>query len=290
MPVNRIKGSTMGFWGKAIGIGVGFMMGGPLGAVLGGIFGHWYDTEAEHRAFGWQVRCPYCGNTVTPTADGHCPRCGNNLKSTHYEYPHSAQDRQFLFYVSLTSLAAKMAKADGVVTKEEIHAFDRFVREELGLSTEERKIVAQIFNEAKNSAQDPMDFARQFRQLIGYQPEVLQTMVHLLFRIAMADGKFHPKEEQFIRQVAEIFGLSPNEYDQIRALFVKFDHHAYQVLGLTPQASVEEIKRTYKKMVNQYHPDRLIAKGVPEDFIQIANEKMAEINNAYEQIRKERGF
>ncbi len=280
----------MGFWGKAIGIGVGFMMGGPLGAVLGGIFGHWYDTEAEHRTFGWQVRCPYCGNTVTPTPDGHCPRCGNALHTSSFQQPKTSQDRQFLFYVSLTSLAAKMAKADGVVTKEEIAAFDRFVREELRLSTEERKIVAQIFNEAKNAPQDAMDFARQFRSLIGYQPEVLQTMVHLLFRIAMADGKFHPKEEQFIRRVSEIFGLSPAEYDQIRALFVKFDHHAYQVLGLSPEASVEEIRTTYKKLVNRYHPDRLIAKGVPEDFIQIANEKMAEINNAYDQIRKERGF
>ncbi len=279
----------MGFWGKAIGIGVGFMMGGPLGAVLGGIFGHWYDTEKRH-AFGLQVRCPYCHNTVSPTADGHCPVCGNDLKSAGYEQPQNTTDRQFLFYVSLTSLAAKMAKADGVVSKEEIAAFDRFVRDELGLSAEERRIVAQIFNEAKNSPQDPMDFARQFRSLIGYQPEVLQTMVHLLFRIAMADGQFHPQEERFIRQVADIFGLSPTEYDQIRALFVKFDHHAYQVLGLTPQASVEEIKVTYKKLVNQYHPDRLIAKGVPEDFIKIANEKMAEINNAYDQIRKERGF
>ncbi len=279
----------MGFWGKAIGIGVGFMMGGPLGAVLGGIFGHWYDTEKRH-AFGLQVRCPYCHNTVSPTADGHCPVCGNDLKSAECEQPQNTTDRQFLFYVSLTSLAAKMAKADGVVSKEEIAAFDRFVRDELGLSAEERRIVAQIFNEAKNSPQDPMDFARQFRSLIGYQPEVLQTMVHLLFRIAMADGQFHPQEERFIRQVAEIFGLSPAEYDQIRALFVKFDHHAYQVLGLTPQASVEEIKVTYKKLVNQYHPDRLIAKGVPEDFIKIANEKMAEINNAYDQIRKERGF
>lgn len=280
----------MGFWGKAIGIGVGFMMGGPLGAVLGGIFGHWYDTEAEHRSFGLRMRCPYCGNKITPTSDGHCPICGSDLRSAGYDQPKSSEDRQFLFYISLTSLAAKMAKADGVVSKEEIQTFDRFVREELRLSTEERKIVAQIFNEAKNSPQDPMDFARQFRSLIGYQPEVLQTMVHLLFRIAMADGRFHPAEEKFIRQVAEIFGLSLAEYDQIRALFVKFDHHAYQVLGLTPQASVEEIKVTYKKLVNQYHPDRLIAKGVPEDFIKIANEKMAEINYAYEQIRKERGF
>ncbi len=280
----------MGFWGKAFGIGIGFMMGGPLGAVLGGVLGHIYDVESDPQKMGLGVRCPYCGKMVRPTSDGYCPVCGGDLKSKHFDQPQSATDRQFLFYVSLTSLAAKMAKADGVVSKEEIQAFDLFVRQELRLSEEERKVVAQIFNQAKNSPEDPMSFARQFRSLIGYQPEVLQTMVHLLFRIALADGQFHPAEEKFIRQVAEIFGLSPSEYDQIRALFVKFDHHAYQVLGLAPQANIEEIKNTYKKLANQYHPDRLIAKGVPEDFIKIANEKMAEINNAYDQIRKERGF
>lgn len=280
----------MGFWGKAFGIGIGFMMGGPLGAVIGGVLGHMYDTETDAGKMGLGVRCPYCGRTVRPTSDGHCPVCGNKLNVTQFNQPQSDTDRQFLFYVSLTSLAAKMAKADGVVSKEEIQAFDQFVRQELGLSTEERKVVAQIFNQAKNSPEDPMSFARQFRSLIGYQPEVLQTMIHLLFRIALADGNFHPAEERFIKQVADIFGLTPNEFEQIRALFIKVDYRTYQVLGLTPQASVEEIKTTYKKLVNQYHPDRLIAKGVPEDFIKIANEKMAEINNAYDQIRKERGF
>ncbi len=280
----------MGFWGKALGVGFGFMFGGPLGAVLGGVLGHMYDVESDQHKAGLGIRCPYCGKNVRPTADGHCPVCGGDLKPAGARQPKSVFDRQFLFYVSLTSLAAKMAKADGVVTADEIRAFDNFLRDELKLSAAERKIVAQIFNQAKNSPEDPMAFARQFRDLIGRQPEVLQMMVHLLFRIALADGKFHPAEEEFIRQVSNIFGLTPNEYEQIRALFIKIDNRAYQVLGLSPEASVEEIRITYKKLVNQYHPDRLIAKGVPEDFIKIANEKMAEINNAYEQIRKERGF
>ncbi len=281
----------MGFWGKAIGIGFGFMLGGPLGAVLGGILGHMYDEESSGQRAGLGVRCPYCGRHVQPLSDGHCPVCGNDLRQgTTSGQPQSELDRQFLFYVTLTSLAAKMAKADGVVSAQEIRVFDQFLRDELKLSVEERKIVAQIFNQAKNSPEDPMAFARQFRQMIGYQPEVLQTMVHLLFRIAMADGQYHPAEERFIRQVAEIFGLSNVEFEQIRALFVKVNHKAYQVLGVTPEASVDEIKNAYKKLVNQYHPDRLMAKGIPEDFIQLANEKMIEINAAYEQIRKERGF
>ncbi|WP_456408673.1 TerB family tellurite resistance protein [Caldithrix abyssi] len=280
----------MGFWGKAIGIGFGFMLGGPLGAVFGGILGHMYDEEKDEKRAGIGLRCPHCGRHVQPLRDGHCPVCGSDMRKTTAGQPQSEMERQFLFYVTLTSLAAKMAKVDGVVSKEEIHVFDRFLKEDLKLTTEERKIVAQIFNNAKNSPDDPMAYARQFRQMIGHQPEIMQEMIHLLFRIAMADGRYLPAEENFIRQVAEIFGLSPIEFEQIRALFVKVNHQAYQVLGITPEASVDEIKSAYKKMVNQYHPDRLMSKGIPEDFIQLANEKMIEINSAYEQIRKERGF
>ncbi len=280
----------MGFWGKAIGIGVGFMMGGPLGAIMGGALGHMFDVEADASKVGSRLlRCPHCGNgfEVSGQFDGYCPACGKDLTASR---PDSAYDRQFVFYVSLASLAAKMAKADGVVTENEVKAFDQFVRTQLGLNVEERKIVAKLFNEAKQSSVDGQAVARQFKDLIGYQPEVLQTMVHLLFRIAMADGKFQEAEERYIRQVASIFGLSQTDYDQIKALFIKDDHRAYQILGVTPQSTDTEIKKAYKKLVNEYHPDRLTAKGVPEDFIKFANEKMAEINGAYKQIREQRGF
>ncbi len=277
----------MGFWGKALGIGFGFMMGGPIGAVIGGALGHMYDVESDKTRAGGGIRCAHCGNVVRPTADGHCPVCGMELHSRPLS---SAFDRQFVFYVSLASLAAKMAKADGVVTEDEIRTFDTFVRQELQLNTEERQIIAKLFNEAKNAPQDYRAFATQFKQLIGQQREALHMMVHLLFRIAMADGTFHPAEERFIKDVAGIFGLSTMEYDQISALFIRKSQHAYQVLGVRPEASDDEIKSAYKKLVMEYHPDKLMAKGVPEDFIKIANEKTSEINNAYDEIKKERGL
>ncbi len=281
------KEEYMGFWGKAIGIGFGFMLGGPLGAIIGGTLGHMYDMESDQKTRGLGMRCPHCGNMIRPTADGYCPVCGMKLESRPL---HNTYDRQFVFYVSLASLAAKMAKADGVVTRDEIEAFDHFVRTELGVTTEERKIIAQLFNKAKDSPEDGLSIARQFKELIGYQPQVLQTMVHLLFRIAMADGRFHPAEERFIEQVARIFGLSQADYEQIRSLFIKKNDRAYRILGVSANASDEEVRHAYKKLVMEYHPDKLMAKGVPEDFIKIANEKMAEINNAYDQISKERGF
>ncbi len=277
----------MGFWGKTLGIGFGFMVGGPLGAIIGGAIGHMYDKQAEQLTGAGGVRCPHCNHIVRPLSDGRCPVCGLEIHARPLE---SSFDRQFIFYVSLASLAAKMAKADGVVTRDEVEAFDQFVRNELRLNTEERKVIARLFNEAKNSPQDYRDFALQFKQLLGHQREVLHTMVHLLFRIAMADGAFHPAEEAFIRNVSRIFGLSQMEYDQISALFIQKTDRAYKILGLTPRATDDEIRAAYKNLVREYHPDKLMAKGVPEDFIKIANEKMAEINNAYEQIKKERGL
>ncbi len=277
----------MGFWGKALGISFGFMFGGPLGAIIGGVLGHMYDVDAQGKLAGGQIRCPRCGHTISPSSGGKCTVCGASLSGQPLN---SSFDRQFLFYVSLAALAAKMAKADGVVTEDEIRAFDNFLRLELKLPSNERKIVARLFNEAKKSPHDASSIAYQFRELLGYQPDVFQMLIHLLFRIAMADGRFHPAEERYIKEVANTLGLTPEAYEQIRALFVKDTESAYRILGLSSQASDEEIRKAYKKLVMEFHPDKLIAKGVPEDFIKIANEKMAEINLAYDQISKERGL
>jgi DnaJ like chaperone protein len=280
----------MGFWGKAIGAGVGFMLGGPLGAIFGGAMGHMYDKSSELFEGGNRaIRCPHCGHAV-PVDDIRnrtCPFCGQDLGTPQIA---SGYDRQFVFYVSMASLAAKMAKADGVVTEDEIRAFDGFVQNELRLNTQERKIVARLFNEAKESNATAREIALQFKNVIGYQPDVMQIMLQLLFRISMADGRFHPAEEKYIQDVASVFGLSSVQYDQIKALFIKKNDRAYQILGVSQSASDQEIKSAYKKLVTEYHPDKLMAKGVPEDFMKIANQKMAEINTAYDQIAQERGI
>ena len=256
----------MGFWGKAIGAGMGFIVGGPIGAILGGVIGHTFDADGDQRRRYFEY-------------DNH------TWPEVEREF-----DRQYLFYVSLASLAAKMAKADGVVTSDEIRAFDYFLRIDLGLSVDERKNIANIFNEAKNSPEEASAIASQFKQLIGYQPDVLQMMIQLLFRIALADGTMHPNEDAFIRQMAAIFGLSPQQYKQIRALYIKENDRAYQILGVDRTASNEEIKKAYRSLVREYHPDKIQSRGVPEDFLKVAHEKMAEINDAYDQISKERGI
>ncbi|KAA3614940.1 MAG: hypothetical protein D8M58_10830 [Calditrichaeota bacterium] len=256
----------MGFWGKAIGASLGFAVGGPLGAVLGGVLGHSYDSQNGY-------------------SRQYFEREDHTWPEVEQEF-----DKQYLFYVSLASLSAKMAKADGVITSDEIRAFDHFLRFDLRLDVDERKKIALIFNEAKNSPEEATAIASQFKALIGYQREVLHMMIQLLFRIAMADGHMHPDEQRFIDQMASIFQLSQVEYQQIRALYIKETGRAYQILGVTQNDSDDVIKKAYRKLVREYHPDKMQAKGVPEDFIKVANEKMAEINKAYDDICKERGI
>ena len=208
----------MGFWGKAVGAGMGFMVGGPIGAILGGVLGHTYDVGQDHRR-------------------AYFERDDHSWPEVEQEF-----DRQYLFYVSLASLAAKMAKVDGVITTDEIRTFDQFLRIDLGLSVDERKMVANVFNEAKNSPEDAMAIARQFKALIGYQHDVLQMMLQLLFRIALADGKLHKNEEIFIQNIASIFEMSPGAYQQIKALYIKQNDQAYNILGVSPNASDDDLK------------------------------------------------
>ncbi len=254
----------MAIMGKALGAGLGFFLGGPIGAILGGVLGHAWDADNSRNRYRQE-------NDVWPEVE-------------------DTFDRQVLFYTGLASLAAKMAKADGRVTRDEIEAFDSFLSFDLGLSAEERRNVARIFNEAKNSPEEAAAIALQFKQLIGYQHEVLDMMLELLFKIALADGELHPNEENFLRQVATVFGFNRMQFENIRALYVREDDRPYKVLGVERGASAEEIRQAYHKLVREYHPDRLQAKGVPEDFLKIANEKMAEINSAYDQIKRERNF
>jgi len=256
----------MGFFGKAIGAGMGFMVGGPIGAILGGVIGHTFDVEKEQRRRYFE-------------------QPGESWPQVEQEF-----DRQYLFYVSLASLSAKMAKADGVVTSDEIRAFDQFLRMDLRLGVDERKEIAKIFNEAKNSPEEAAAIARQFKALIGFQHEVLHMMIQLLFKIAMADGHMHKEEESFIQQIAAIFGIPPSELNHIRALYIKQTDGDYQILGIERNASDAELKKAYRKLVQEYHPDKMQAKGVPEDFMKIAHEKMSEINRAYDNICKERGI
>jgi len=191
------------------------------------------------------------------------------------------------FSVAIIALSAKMAKADGVVTEEEVEAF----QEIFSVPAEEIKNVARLYNLAKRDVAGYTSYAKQVRRLFPgdrvEDEEVLQDVIDALFHIAKADGVIHENELMFLEDISALFEFEQSTFEQIRLRHVHGeDGDPYVLLGADPSWSLEELKRHYRKRVAESHPDRLIARGVPPEFIIIANDRMASINAAWEQIEK----
>jgi len=191
------------------------------------------------------------------------------------------------FTIAVVALAGKMARADGVVTDEEFQVFRRV----FGVPPEEEANVQRIFNLARQDIAGYEHYAGQIARLFVGNPAMLEDVLDGLFEIAKADGVLHPCEAKFLERVAEIFGFAPNEYRRIRAShFAPELTDPYVILGLSYSADEEELKQTYRRLVRENHPDSLMARGVPPEFIKLANDKLAAINSAYGKIRAERGL
>lgn len=194
-------------------------------------------------------------------------------------------DPGLAFTIAIIALGAKMAKADGVVTRDEEEAFQRVFRVPPG----EEANVRRIFNLARQDTAGFEIYAGQIARIFRGNPAVLEDILDGLFEIAKADGVFHPGEVAFLERVAEIFGFAPNEFRRIRASHFPDAADPYIILGVVHTASDDEIKRTWRLLVRENHPDSLMARGVPAEFIKLANDKLAVINAAYEKILEERG-
>ena len=189
------------------------------------------------------------------------------------------------FTIAVIALGAKMAKADGVVTDEEIRAFERIFTVPPG----EAANVRRVFNLARQDTAGYEAYAAQIARAFRGNPALLEDILDGLFEIAKADGVLHPGEQAFLERVAEIFGFAPSEFRRIRASHFGPDAaDPYAVLGVSYDASDVEIKRTYRLLVRENHPDSLMARGVPEEFLRLANHKLAAINTAYASIMLER--
>jgi DnaJ like chaperone protein len=191
-----------------------------------------------------------------------------------------------VFTIAVIALSAKMAKADGVVTEEEEEAFQRIFR----VTPQEQANVRRVFNLARQDTAGYEVYAKQIARIFAGRPAVLEDVLDGLFQIAKADNVLHPGELEFLKTVAEIFGFAPNEFRRIRATHFRDAGDPYVILGISYGASEDEIKRTYRMLVRENHPDSLIGRGVPEKFVQLANEKLATINEAYAQVLEERGL
>ena len=191
------------------------------------------------------------------------------------------------FTIALVALAGKMARADGVVTDRDFEVF----RSVFAIPSDEESNVRRIFNMARQDIAGFEHYAQQIARLLVGNPALLEDVLDGLFEIAKSDGVLHPCEARVLERVAEIFGFAPGEIRRIRAShFAPELTDPYVILGLSYSAGEDELKQTYRKLVRENHPDSLMARGVPHEFIKLATDKLAAINNAYEKIRAERGL
>ena len=198
----------------------------------------------------------------------------------------ASPERSVGFTIAVIALGAKMAKADGQVTRNEVAAF----RQLFSIAPEEEANAARVFNLAR---QDVAGFDAYARKIAAMFPdEGRQTLIDLLeglFTIAMADGEYHPNEDAFLSEVAQIFGLGDPCFRSLRARHVEgAPRDPYDVLGVAPGAPLQDIRAAWKQAVRDSHPDRLIARGVPPEAVALASRRMIDINAAWEEINGKR--
>jgi DnaJ like chaperone protein len=195
--------------------------------------------------------------------------------------------RQMAFTIGVIALGAKMAGADGEVSEVEIEAFRNFFRVPPG----EERNVERFFNLAKRDVSGFEVYARQLAALFPDAPEILENVLEGLFDIARADGTIDAPEAEYLAEVARIFGLSSNRFERARAAALGvIECEPCIILGIDPLATDEQVREAWLRQVKAHHPDRLIAQGLPEEAIAVANRKLALINDAYDRLRRERGL
>ncbi|MDH5472082.1 MAG: co-chaperone DjlA [Gammaproteobacteria bacterium] len=258
----------MSWWGKVVGGGFGFMLGGPLGAIMGAALGHHFDKGLS------------------------------NLESIGVG---DQQRTQAAFFTATFSIMGFLAKVDGHVSKDEI-AMAQHVMAQMNLSAEQKKAAIALFNEGKASDFPLNKVLQQFRMECHRRTSLLRMFMEILISTAMADGVLHAEESKVISSIGQQLGFDKHYIDQLLNMInaqYKFNDRpqknasssisdAYAVLGVDKHISDAELKKTYRRLMSQHHPDKLVSKGLPEEMISLANEKTHEIKSAYELIRQSR--
>ena len=238
----------MSIWGKFIVSAAGFALGGPIGALIGAVAGHAIDKI-----------------------------------KTKQKLPEENALKQIGFTVGVIVLSAKMAKADGKVTKEEIRAFQN----KISVPENEIKNVARLWDQAKKTTDGFEVYAQQICQLLGKNSSVLEELLNLLIIIAKADGKITKSEILYLKQVSIIFGFSIEKFERIYSSNLGEISDPYKILGVTRNTPIVEIKNKWKLLASNHHPDKLIAQGLPIDFIEKSTNRLQEINNAWDIIKSQ---
>ncbi|MFL2813479.1 MAG: TerB family tellurite resistance protein [Candidatus Puniceispirillales bacterium] len=235
----------MNIWGKVIGGAAGFAIGGPIGALLGAVAGHAIDTK---------ILPSYISND-------------ENYKS-------------IVFTAGVIALSAKMAKADGKVTKEEILTFRKLVQ----IPKDDINQVSKLWELAKETTDGYELYAKQIYSLFRNQPEILERILDILFEIAKSDGNIDSTELNYLKNVSNIFNFDEIIFEKLLALHNP-ENNSFEILGVQISDTLEDIQKKWKEMVKNNHPDKLVGQGMPIEFIESANQKLAIINSAYEEIK-----
>ncbi len=242
----------MSIWGKIIGGTAGFAIGGPLGAILGVMAGNVFDKSKFKKI--------------------------NNLNLSN-------EQKQNIFALSVIILSAKIAKSDGVVTKDEIVAF----KEKFKIPSSEINNVSRVFNEAKKSTYGYEKIAEQIGILFSDNKILLEELLNNLFYIAEADGNISNQELAFLKSVSIYFNLNENEFNRIyESRINNKSTDPYKVLGVSREDTDEVIRNKWIKLNKEHHPDYLLSKGMPKEFIDEANRELSLINSSYDKIKKNR--
>lgn len=235
----------MNIWGIIIGGATGFAIGGPIGALLGAAAGHYAEVKFKGPS-------------------------------------NSFESKKIAFTVAIIALSAKMAKADGVITRSEITAF----RQKVHIPIEDLKRVGQFWDLARQTPDGFQSYAKQSVALFGSRAPILEQLLELLFFIAKADGEISTPEWNYLNIVSSIFGFDELEFQRMADIYGSGEGAAHTILGIEADASEGEIKGAWRKLVRENHPDKLISQGLPDEFVQAAADRLRLINAAYHSMLK----
>ncbi len=266
----------MAWWGAGIGGTIGLLFGGPIGAIIGAGL----------------------GSSLTKDQ----PKLGNS------------QQKQVGFLVATFSMLAKIAKADGVVSKDEIEFINRFIRQELNLDPKSRQVAIEIFDRAKLDDTSIYKYAEQISEIFMHDDAMRETIYRVLFMTALADGELHPAEKEILELLPAYLQLHDGAYEILEAELIGggggrsrqrsqsgqgyrqsqpsgfpagLDRY-YKVLEVDKNATDSEVKSAFRKKAQEYHPDKLASKGLPDGFLKFAKEQMQQFTEAHDAIMKSR--
>jgi len=269
----------MNWWGKLVGGALGFAVSGPIGALLGAAIGHSFDKGLS------------------------------GIESMSSE-DFSTENIQAAFFTATFSIMGRVAKSDGIVSPEEINVAQRTMSQ-MQLNSEQTRTAQALFNQGKSDSFDYRAVAEQLRKECGRRKNLLQMFLEIQIATALADQELHASEQQILLDLASILGFSRYQFERLLTMAAaqqRFHHdthgehgfspkgtasqlqEAYDVLGLDESASNQELKRSYRRLMSQHHPDKLVAKGLPEEMMKLATEKTQQIKDAYDIVKQHRNI